>query len=75
MFVGDDVFLVLSGFAGLLVKEIQSTSRLNPLLFYARRVRRFLPHDITRLPVHKDLLVYRDHHHITGVFADSRHQH
>ena len=44
-FVGVDCFFVLSGYliTGLLVKEIQKTSRLNLLQFYARRVRRLLP--------------------------------
>lgn len=40
-----DVFFVLSGYliTGLLVAEIQKTSRLSLLHFYARRVRRLLP--------------------------------
>jgi peptidoglycan/LPS O-acetylase OafA/YrhL len=44
-FVGVDVFFVLSGYliTGLLVAEIQKTSRLNLLQFYARRARRLLP--------------------------------
>ncbi len=44
-FVGVDVFFVLSGYliTGLLVAEIQKTSRLSLLQFYARRVRRLLP--------------------------------
>ena len=44
-FVGVDVFFVLSGYliTGLLVAEIQKTTRLNLLQFYARRVRRLLP--------------------------------
>jgi len=44
-FVGVDVFFVLSGFliTGLLVKEIQNTSQLSLLQFYARRARRLLP--------------------------------
>ncbi|UVT16986.1 MAG: acyltransferase [Nitrospira sp.] len=44
-FIGVDVFFVLSGFliTGMLVKEIQETSNLNLLQFYARRVRRLLP--------------------------------
>jgi len=44
-FVGVDVFFVLSGYliTGLLVNEIQRSSRLNLLNFYARRVRRLLP--------------------------------
>jgi len=44
-FVGVDVFFVLSGYliTGLLVDEIQKSSRLSLLHFYARRVRRLLP--------------------------------
>ncbi len=44
-FVGVDVFFVLSGFliTGMLVNEIQRTSKLDLLEFYARRVRRLLP--------------------------------
>jgi peptidoglycan/LPS O-acetylase OafA/YrhL len=44
-FVGVDVFFVLSGYliTGLMVAEIQNTSRLSLLQFYARRVRRLLP--------------------------------
>jgi peptidoglycan/LPS O-acetylase OafA/YrhL len=44
-FIGVDVFYVLSGYliTGLLVAEIDKTSRLNLLNFYARRVRRLLP--------------------------------
>jgi peptidoglycan/LPS O-acetylase OafA/YrhL len=44
-FVGVDVFFVLSGYliTGILVAEIEKTSRLNLLEFYARRVRRLLP--------------------------------
>jgi peptidoglycan/LPS O-acetylase OafA/YrhL len=44
-FVGVDVFFVLSGFliTGLLVREIQNTSKLSLLQFYARRARRLLP--------------------------------
>ncbi|MBL8052517.1 MAG: acyltransferase, partial [Nitrospira sp.] len=44
-FVGVDVFFVLSGFliTGILVHEIQTTSGLNLLEFYARRARRLLP--------------------------------
>lgn len=44
-FVGVDVFFVLSGYliTGLLLSEIEKTSRLSLLQFYARRVRRLLP--------------------------------
>src|SRR5512132_1424678 len=44
-FVGVDVFFVLSGclITGLLVEEVEKTSRLSLLHFYARRVRRLLP--------------------------------
>jgi peptidoglycan/LPS O-acetylase OafA/YrhL len=44
-FVGVDVFFVLSGYliTGLLVSEIEKTSRLDLVQFYARRARRLLP--------------------------------
>src|SRR5947207_290996 len=44
-FIGVDVFFVLSGYliTGLLVAEVDSTSRLSLLQFYARRVKRLLP--------------------------------
>jgi peptidoglycan/LPS O-acetylase OafA/YrhL len=44
-FMGVDVFFVLSGYliTGLLVTEVESTSRLNLLQFYARRIRRLVP--------------------------------
>lgn len=44
-FVGVDVFFVLSGYliTGLLISEIDKTSRLSLSQFYARRVRRLLP--------------------------------
>ncbi|HMS84474.1 MAG TPA: acyltransferase family protein [Nitrospira sp.] len=44
-YTGVDVFFVLSGFliTGILVREVQTTSRLNLLEFYARRARRLLP--------------------------------
>ena len=44
-FIGVDVFFVLSGYliTGLLVAEVEKTSRLSLLQFYARRVRRLLP--------------------------------
>ena len=44
-FIGVDVFFVLSGYliTGHLVAEIQRTSRLSLLNFYARRARRLLP--------------------------------
>ena len=52
-FVGVDVFFVLSGYliTGLLVAEIQKTSRLSLLRFYARRVRRLLPASALNLVV------------------------
>jgi peptidoglycan/LPS O-acetylase OafA/YrhL len=52
-FVGVDVFFVLSGYliTGLLVAEIQKTSRLSLLNFYARRVRRLLPASALTLAV------------------------
>jgi peptidoglycan/LPS O-acetylase OafA/YrhL len=44
-FTGVDVFFVLSGYliTGLLVTEIEKTSRLSLLQFYSRRMRRLLP--------------------------------
>jgi peptidoglycan/LPS O-acetylase OafA/YrhL len=44
-FVGVDVFFVLSGYliTGLLITEIQKSSQLSLLHFYARRIRRLLP--------------------------------
>ena len=50
-FVGVDVFFVLSGFliTGMLVDEIQRTSKLSLLQFYARRVRRLLPASVLAL--------------------------
>ncbi|SRR6266550_541584 len=44
-FVGVDIFFALSGYliTGLLVAEIQKTSRLRLIQFYARRARRLLP--------------------------------
>jgi peptidoglycan/LPS O-acetylase OafA/YrhL len=44
-FVGVDIFFVLSGYliTGLLVREIESTGKLDLLTFYARRARRLLP--------------------------------
>jgi peptidoglycan/LPS O-acetylase OafA/YrhL len=44
-YVGVDVFFVLSGFliTGLLIKELESTGRVNLGEFYARRCRRLLP--------------------------------
>ncbi len=44
-FIGVDVFFVLSGYliTSLLIREIESTGRLNLGRFYARRARRLLP--------------------------------
>jgi len=44
-FVGVDVFFVISGFliTGLLVREQDSSGRIDILDFYARRVRRIVP--------------------------------
>jgi peptidoglycan/LPS O-acetylase OafA/YrhL len=43
--VGVDVFFVISGFliTGLLLRELQETSRISLLGFYGRRVRRIVP--------------------------------
>ncbi|MFC6021010.1 acyltransferase family protein [Plantactinospora solaniradicis] len=47
-FVGVDVFFLISGYliTGLLIKERQTTGRINLRRFYARRVRRLLPASI-----------------------------
>jgi peptidoglycan/LPS O-acetylase OafA/YrhL len=52
-FVGVDVFFALSGYliTGLLATEIQKTSKLDLLAFYARRVRRLLPASVLVLLV------------------------
>ena len=44
-FVGVDVFFVVSGFliTGLIVREINTTGRVDLVAFYARRARRLLP--------------------------------
>jgi peptidoglycan/LPS O-acetylase OafA/YrhL len=44
-FIGVDVFFVLSGYliTGLIVREIETSGRLDLLHFYARRARRLLP--------------------------------
>ncbi len=44
-FVGVDIFFVLSGYliTGLLVKELDTTGKLNFLSFYAKRFKRLLP--------------------------------
>ncbi|MBF9130925.1 acyltransferase [Plantactinospora sp. S1510] len=44
-FVGVDVFFLISGYliTGLLVRERQTTGRINLRRFYARRIRRLLP--------------------------------
>lgn len=44
-FVGVDVFFVLSGFliTGLLLREFESTSRIDFVSFYLRRLRRLMP--------------------------------
>ncbi|HYO86826.1 MAG TPA: acyltransferase, partial [Dermatophilaceae bacterium] len=48
-FVGVDVFFVISGFliTLLLLRELQSTGRINLWSFYARRVRRLMPAALT----------------------------
>ena len=44
-FIGVDVFFVLSGYliTGLLLQELETTSTIGLLSFYARRMRRLLP--------------------------------
>ena len=44
-YIGVDVFYVVSGFliTGLIVRELQSTGRVDLVAFYARRARRLLP--------------------------------
>lgn len=44
-YVGVDVFFVISGYliTGLLLREIQTTGRIDFAAFYARRIRRLLP--------------------------------
>jgi peptidoglycan/LPS O-acetylase OafA/YrhL len=44
-FVGVDVFLVISGFliTGLLLRELETSGRIELLAFYGRRMRRLLP--------------------------------
>jgi peptidoglycan/LPS O-acetylase OafA/YrhL len=44
-FIGVDVFFVISGYliAGILVRELRSTGRIDLLAFYSRRVRRLFP--------------------------------
>jgi peptidoglycan/LPS O-acetylase OafA/YrhL len=44
-FVGVDVFLVISGFliTGLLLRELETSGRIELLAFYGRRLRRLLP--------------------------------
>jgi peptidoglycan/LPS O-acetylase OafA/YrhL len=51
--VGLDVFFVISGFliTGLLLRELQSTEKINVLRFYARRARRLIPASLLVLMV------------------------
>ena len=44
-FLGVDVFFVLSGFliTALLIREIETSDRINRAMFYMRRIRRLLP--------------------------------
>jgi peptidoglycan/LPS O-acetylase OafA/YrhL len=50
-FIGVDVFFVLSGYliTGLLLQELETTSTIGLLDFYARRVRRLLPASVLML--------------------------
>ena len=52
-FIGVDVFFVLSGYliTGLLLQELETTSTIGLLNFYARRVRRLLPASVLMLLV------------------------
>ncbi|PCJ40687.1 MAG: acyltransferase [SAR86 cluster bacterium] len=48
-FIGVDIFFVLSGYliTGLLIKEVQTSNKINFLQFYSRRFKRLLPALIT----------------------------
>jgi peptidoglycan/LPS O-acetylase OafA/YrhL len=52
-FTGVDIFFVISGFliSGLLLRELESTGRIDLSAFYARRIRRLLPAAATVLVV------------------------
>lgn len=47
-FIGVDIFYVISGFliTGLILREIESTGRLDLNLFYQRRIKRLVPTSI-----------------------------
>ena len=44
-FIGVDIFYVISGYliTGLILREIESSGRLNLAVFYQRRIKRLLP--------------------------------
>lgn len=50
-FIGVDVFFVISGYliGGLLLREMETTGRIDLWAFYARRVRRLLPASLVML--------------------------
>lgn len=52
-FIGVDVFFVISGYliGGLLLREMETTGRIDLWAFYARRVRRLLPASLVLLVV------------------------
>jgi len=52
-FIGVDVFFVISGYliGGLLLREMETTGRIDLWAFYARRVRRLLPASLVMLAV------------------------
>lgn len=52
-FIGVDVFFVISGYliGGLLLREMETTGRVDLWAFYARRVRRLLPASLVMIAV------------------------
>lgn len=59
-FVGVDVFFVISGFliTQLLLREIESSQRINVVAFWARRARRLLPNALLMIAVILFIAVY-----------------